>query len=281
MQNILSPAVARRWLSHELRRLREATGKKQTEAAARIGITQPALAHLESGTSLPSLPTLEVLLGFYGRPDLLPRMTETLSAAKRKTNGPISSTHDFELFVALEYFATRMHAFEATVITGLLQTPAYAFEIIRNHAETTRGVDVRASVELRMQRKEIIHRADDPIRLWVVMDEPALRRPVGPPKVMAEQLDFLLEESERSNIEIQVVPLSTGPHAGLFGSFMLLEFDDGNRMAYYDTRRAAHYQTDPSDVADYVETMSRLQITALDQEKSRLFIHQMKKELST
>lgn len=288
MQVTFGPQVARRVLRYELDRLCVQARKNHQEAGERIGVSRVGFAHLISGKNLPSKPALEILLDFFDRPDRIPVMVELLAAAKRKPDQQSSldrdvesssSMHDFELAVGFEAMATTVEAFEPMIVTGLLQTEAYALELIGYHASITLGVNIEKSVALRMRRQSAITREENPAELWCVLEEQALRRPVGPPAVMAEQLDHLLEVTKRPNVNLQVIPHEIGVHPAIKGAFYLLRFNDDWRVAYEETRRSAYYYDKPDAVEDYGKVMNHLRNLAFDPKKSRSLIAKVRKDL--
>lgn len=288
MQVTFGPQVARRVLRYELDRLCELAGKTQTQAGERLGVTRVGFGHLISGKNLPSKPALEVLMTFFGRPDRLPMMLELLTVARLKPDQrsavdqdieSSSSTNDFELFIGLEGVATGIEVFDPMLISGLLQTEAYARELIAYHASITLGVDVEDSVALRLRRQSVITRETSPAELWWVVEEQALRRPVGDAAVMAGQLDHLLDMARRPNVNVQVIPHEVGVHPALTGAFFLLRFEDDWRVAYEETRRSAYYYDDPDAVEDYAKVMNHLRHLALNPKRSRALIDKVRKEL--
>lgn len=283
MQGVLTAGVARRVLRWHLVRMRELANKSQADAAARIGRTQPAIAAVERGTSLPIQSNLEILCQFYGVEHAFPMMRDLLNAAKTAgagESGPATTTvvEDFTLLVGLEPYAQLIEAYEQVVITGLLQTEAYGRVLLERYASHTPGVDVDRSLQLRMQRQQAIT-GDDPAELWFFVDEPALRRPVGTPEVMAAQLEHLLAMTEQPHVNMQVLQLAAGPHSALAGSFELVSLRDGLRVAYEETGRSSYYY-DASDAVDaYARVVDHLRHEALPPGDSRTMVHQMMKEL--
>jgi hypothetical protein len=165
------------------------------------------------------------------------------------------------------------------IVNGLLQTEAYARELIAYHASVTLGVNVEAGVALRLQRQSVITRELSPAELWWVTEEQALRRPVGDAAVMAGQLDHLLEMTGHPNINIQVIPHEVGVHPALKGAFFLLRFEDDWRVAYEETRRLAYTYDAPDAVEDYTKVMNHLRHLALSPKRSRVLISKMRKEI--
>lgn len=288
MQVTFGPQVARRVLRYELDRLCAQAGKTHAQAGERLGVSRVGFTHLVSGKNLPSRPALEILMDFFGRPDRVPMMLELLAVARLKPDqqGTVqqdiessSSMNDFELFIGLEGVATRIEVFESLLITGLLQTEAYARELITYHASIALGVNIEDSVVLRLRRQSVITRETSPAELWCVVEEQALRRPVGNPAVMAGQLDHLLEMTQRPNINFQVIPRDVAMHPALKGAFCLLRFEDDWRVAYEETRRVAYYYDAPDAVEDYTKVMNHLRPLALSPKRSRALIATARKEI--
>ncbi|HEV8560198.1 MAG TPA: helix-turn-helix transcriptional regulator [Actinophytocola sp.] len=281
MQVTFGPQVARRVLRYELVRLCTQAGKNPTQAGERIGISRVGFTHFLSGKNLPSRPALEVLMDYLGRRDRIPHMLDLLSVAKLKGDRQAtpSTMGDFELFVGLEATATTIEVFDPMLITGLLQTDAYARELITYHASITLDVDIEASVNLRLSRKSALTRDTNPAELWCVLEEQALHRPVGTPATMADQLDHLLEMTKRPNVNLQVIPQEVGVHPALQGAFFLLRFDDDWRVAYEETRQFAYYYDKPATVEDYGKVVNHLRHLALNPKRSRALIAKARKDL--
>jgi Domain of unknown function (DUF5753) len=243
------------------------------------------MARFEAGSNLPNQSNIEVLLNFYGQPDKFPMMAELLAVARLKTpqagNTPASTVDDFELFLGFEAFAKGIEVFDPRVVTGLLQTEAYARELITYHASITPGVHIEQSLAVRRERQAVITRADNPAELWVVMEEQALRRPVGSPAVMAEQLDHLLAATERPNVTVQVVPQNVGVHPALTGAFSLLRFEDDWRVTYEEARRSAYYHDSAEAVEDYDRVMNHLRHLTLTPQRSRALMIELRKEVQS
>jgi Domain of unknown function (DUF5753) len=275
-------------LRYELVRLCEQAGKNHTQAGERLGMSRVGFTQLVSGKNLPSRPALEILMDFFGRPDRVPLMLELLAVAKLKPDQqgtvqqgvePTSTMNDFELFIGLEAVATGIEVFELVVITGLLQTEAYTRELISYHASITLGVNIEDSVALRLRRQSVITREASPAELWCVVEEQALRRPVGTPAVLAGQLDHLLEMTKHPNVNFQVIPREVGVHPALKGAFCLHRFEDDWRVAYEETRRFGYYYDSPDAVEDYGQVMNHLRHLALNPKRSRALIATVRKEI--
>lgn len=126
-------------------------------------------------------------------------------------------------YVGLEAEARQVRTYEQLVVPGLLQTEAYARAMMLT-LPTRTPEEVSDRIRVRMQRQSLLDREDD-FNLWVVLDEAALSRPVGGDDVMREQLQRLVKAGERPNITIQLLPFAIGAHAGMDGTFAILDFD--------------------------------------------------------
>lgn len=278
----LAPRFAKRVLRYELDRLCTAAGKTHGQAAERIGVTRSGFTQLLNKNT-PSKPQLEALCDFFGRPDRLQHLVELLTIAKQKTatDVPTGSLADFELFLGLEaYSAVREIAvFEPNLVTGLCQTKAVAREVISYHATIETGVDVDAVLEARMSRQDVILRTDQPVELWFILDEQVLRRVIGSPEIMAEQIDHLLTLGELPNVNIVIVPLETPLHPGNAGAFTIFTLDDGWRVGYQETRKSAIYYDSPADIARVTRDMNLLRSAALDWPATKRRLLARRKEL--
>lgn len=282
-----SPAVLKRWIALELKRLRKESGLKQKDAAARIGRSQQHVGYLESARNLPTAGDLEILLGLYGMQDRIDFMRELLTAAKKGKNwwANLSSAVPpwFDLFLGLEAGAAELSSFDALLVTGLLQTSEYAEAVIRADNDLTDD-QVQQRVELRMGRQRILERDDDPVRLWTVLDESVLYRQRGDSTVMRGQLDHLLEMSERPRIDIQVLPLNAGAHpAQQGGTFTVMKFpsdmvgDPG--VVYYELLNTGLYIEEQDEISLYERTLRHVHALAATPEDSRGIIQRARKEV--
>lgn len=282
-----SPALLKRWIALNLKQLRKEAGRSQPEAAKRLGVSRATVTHLESARNLPAQPTLEVLLGYYGVPDRLADFVRVVEAARKGSNwwqhlsGAVPPWLD--LFLGLEAGASELRIFDAYLVPGIMQTADYIQAVVESDPDLTTS-QVAERVELRIGRQRILNRAEEPVRLWAVLDESVLYRHRGSPQVMAEQIKHLSDLSERPRIDIQVLPLSAGAHIAQQGSFQILKFppefvgDPG--VVYLELLAEGRYYEEPEDIAAYERAMTRLQVLAASQEDSRAILHRAVKEMS-
>ncbi|GII84833.1 transcriptional regulator [Sphaerisporangium siamense] len=262
------PTVLRMALGHHLRRLREARGITRDEAGYAIRGSESKISRLELGRSPIKTRDLADLLTLYGITD--EREREALTAMARQAGLP-GWWHEFagllpgwfEPYVGLEEAASVIRAYEVQFIPGLLQTPDYARAVIRlvHGAEPPDDIDRR--VGLRMRRQHRLLRADG-LRLWAIVDEAALRRPLGGPGVQRAQLEHLITAAAAPNISLQVLPFAAGGHAAAGGPITILRFAEAaiSDVVYLEQLASALYLDKRADVDDYTAIMNELTVQA-------------------
>lgn len=177
-------------------------------------------------------------------------------------------------YVGLEAEASSIDTFEPLVIPGLLQTSAYTTELIRASLADPAEIDKR--VEARMRRQEILQRPNPP-RYRAIIDEAALLRPVGDTKVMRDQLRKLIDTHPLEHMTIQVIPMSAGPHIGLWGQFVILGFPDSTDqdVVYIETPTDNLYLEEPKHLERYNLVMQRLAANALGADASIAYLSEL------
>lgn len=259
------PTVRRRILGVELRRIREAAGVSRREAGRAVGLSELKIARLERGQMAFERHRLGRLLALYG---VAPDESEALLTLAGEANRPgwwmpydRSMPAWFHTYVGLEEVARVIRTYEVQFIPGLLQTEDYARAVIQvgDHRASAKEIDER--VALRMKRQRILDQPAPP-RLWVIIDEAALRRPIGGREVMRAQLRHLLDAARHPHIALQVAPFSAGGHAGEAGAFTILRFPEPELpdVVYIEQLTGAMYLEDHDDVERYSATMDRLSV---------------------
>ncbi|MFE7313202.1 helix-turn-helix domain-containing protein [Streptomyces sp. NPDC057555] len=208
------PTARRIGLGHELRQLRKAAGLTIAEAVVGLHFDESTLQRVETGwKSFRQAGHLRELLERYGVTDeeqvnRLVALQREASSREWWTGTSTNMLSGMPRFLGVESAARAIRIFHPTVVPGLLQTRAYAQAVHELHKpidETTTEF-VQQSVELRMKRKEAVTRDDDPIKVWAVLYEPALRYPMGGADVMREQYAALAELAAMENVTLQVLP---------------------------------------------------------------------------
>jgi transcriptional regulator with XRE-family HTH domain len=167
----------------------------------------------------------------------------------------------FQDWALREAEATVLRWFEPLVVPGLLQTEEYARAVFRTRFGLT-AEEIDEQVAARIKRQEILA-ADKGPQLWVVLDEWVLRRPVGGPRVMLEQVTALVEAARQPRIMIQVIPATVGAHEGLASAFAVADFEDTVSVGYQESARGGQVIEDLKDVASLTHTWDTLRADAL------------------
>jgi transcriptional regulator with XRE-family HTH domain len=229
------PTALRMQVGARLRELREARGISREEAGERIRASNSKMSRLERGRHGFKIRDVADLLELYVADD---EDRETLLALAEQAKEPAwwQAYSDvipswFGQYLGLEQSATVIRSYEPQVIPALLQTPDYARAAVRLEPHTAHDVtaeDIERRVELRMARQEVLRRDVGAATLWTIVDEAALRRPMGGRDVMHGQLARLVEEAERPNVNFQVMSFAAGGHPALGGPITVLRFAENH-----------------------------------------------------
>ncbi|HEX2314037.1 MAG TPA: helix-turn-helix transcriptional regulator [Thermomonospora sp.] len=263
------PTALRIMLGAELRRLREAAGLSREAAGELIRASESKISRLELGrVSFKRRDLADLLAGYGLAAEQDPRRAALLALAAQ-ANRPgwwhrYSDVvpHWFQTYVGLEHDATLIRAYEVQFVPGLLQTRDYARAVARLGHPSATEAEVERRVQVRMERQRILGGGGP--RLWAVMDEAALCRPVGGRAVMRDQLRHLVETASRPGVTLQVVPFERGGHAAAGGAFSILRFAEPELpdIVYLEQLTSALYVDKPSDVYRYLAVMERLCLDA-------------------
>ncbi len=262
-----TPTVRLRRLAAELRTLRKSSGLTRDEVVERTGINVATLYRIEHARVRPQTRTLHALLDIYGvdmpqREDLLALLRD---ARQRGWLHAYQSElpEQYTTYIGFEGEARSIWNYESLFVPGLLQTEDYARAVIRGVLPMASRDEVERRVEVRMARQEVLHN-DNPLELWVIVDEAALRRQVGGRDVMRKQLGHLLESAELPHVTIQVIPLDVGAHAGMPGSFVLMQFGETAipDVIYIDSMAGDLFLEEESDIRRYTLVFEHLRAVA-------------------
>ncbi|MFF3613578.1 helix-turn-helix domain-containing protein [Streptomyces sp. NPDC002580] len=282
MASSVNPTVRRRRLGQELRRLRELKGMTAEEVAERLLVSQSKISRLENGRRSISQRDVRDLCGVYEVDDH--RIVDSLMqmAKDSRQQGWWHSFGDipYSVYIGLETDAASLRVYDPQVVPGLLQTRPYAEALIAGALPETAAVDIDKRVQVRLKRQERISAPDNPLRLWTVLDEAALRRTVGNRSLMREQLEHLVEQSQLPHVTVQVIPFEMGAHPGLNGQYAILEFPDAadSSVVYIEGVTSDLYLEKANDVQKYSVMYEHLRAQALNVEQSRQFIADLAKE---
>lgn len=261
-----NPAVLRILLGAQLRRLREAKGITLEDAGHVIRASHSKVSRLEGGRVAFKDRDVVDLFVYYGVTDQAQMQTLRGIAARANSRGWWHDYSDivpswFEEYISLEEAATQISGYEVQFVPGLLQTEEYARAVTLLAYSNPKEINRRVS--LRMARQARLSGAEQ-VSLGMVIDEAALRRPIGGLSVMRAQLTHLVEMSKRPNVTIQVLPFKVGGHAAAGGPFSVLHFaeSDLSDIVYLEQLSTAQYLEKPDMVGKYLAVMERLRLEA-------------------
>ena len=182
----------------------------------------------------------------------------------------------FQFYVGLEAAASVMQEYNAELVTGLLQTEAYARAVMAAAMRADGDEEMERQIAVRLERQKRLVAPDAPA-LWAVMNEAVLHRQVGGPDVMRDQLAHIGQLAARPNVTIQVLPFTAGAHPAMLGSFTVMQFPDpaDRDVVYVETGTGALYLEKPEDVRRYSLMMDYLRAQALGPAEARALIAQL------
>lgn len=272
-----SPTIKRRRLSAELIRLREEAGLTVDEVGKRLEWSRGRLTHMETNKWVrPDTTNIRALLDLYEVTDVTVREAILDLARQSREKGWWAQYRDVfsGSLPGFEAEATQIRTYEAMTVPGLLQTAAYAEAIFRagQVLEPDEGA-IRRKVQGRLARQRILVR-DSPPQLWAVLDEAALRKVVGSPEVMRDQLLHLSDMAKRTNVTLQVLPDSVGAHASMHGPFVILDFPSelDPSVVYLETATDNLFLERPEELQAYTLIYNRVVAAALTVEESARYV---------
>jgi transcriptional regulator with XRE-family HTH domain len=255
-------------IARQLQALRENAGLSYDQAAEAIYTSAWTIRRMERAEGGLKLHSVKGLLLAYGITDddeigaFLELVREANKPGWWHSYGDVLPSW-FRGFPGLEGAAGLIRGYEPHCVPGLLQTRDYALALTRAGFPAATADEIDRRVALRMARQEVLARADPP-RVWLVIDEAALRRPAGGPQVMRCQLARLIDASREPNITLQVLPYAAGPHPAMCGLFYLFRFPrpDLPDIAYAEHLTSAIYLDKPPETGSYAEVLDRLSAQA-------------------
>jgi transcriptional regulator with XRE-family HTH domain len=262
------PTVRRMLVGAQLRRLRTEQGISREEAGEAIRASEWKIHRLENGQVSFKERDVVDLLRLYGVSD--PGDVAGFVILAREANQPGWWHHYgdvlpqwFRAYVDLESAAALIRTYEAQFVPGLLQTEEYMRAVIQGALLDDTADEIEQRVQLRLTRQKLMERQDAP-RLWAVVDEAALRRPVGGREVMRTQLEQLIEAAELRNVTLQVLPFAAGAHPAMIGAFSVLRFGDQELpdVVYLEHLTSAIYLNKEDDVDQYLHVMETICVRA-------------------
>ena len=274
------PMAVRLLLGARLRKLRESAGITREDAGYAIRGSESKISRIELGRTTIKSRDVNDLLGLYGvtqdeRATLLAMAGQANAASWWQDYGDVIPGW-FIAYVGLEQSATVIRGYEVQFIPGLLQTADYARAVLSIGADDSAEPEIERRLSMRLRRQQVLHRPSPP-RLWVVIDEAALRRPIGGAAVARAQLEHLIEMGRLSNVNIQVAPFSGGSRAVADGAITILRFPEADLgdMVYLEQHGSATYLSKPAERHYYWDILNRLATEAATPTETEAMLHQI------
>jgi len=273
--------VGSRRLVIELKQFREQAGLTGEQVAEQMGWSAAKVYRIEGDRVRVLARDVTRLLKLYGiTGEQADAMMELARLARAKDwwhqySGAIPEW--FQFYVGLEAAASAMQEYNAELVTGLLQTEAYARAVMAAAMRAdTDDQEIDRQIAVRLERQKRLTAPDAPT-LWAVMNEAVLHRQVGGPAVMAGQLAHIGQLAARPNVTIQVLPFTAGAHPAMLGSFTVMQFPDpaDRDVVYLEAETGALYLEKPEDVRRYSLMIDYLRAQALGPAESRALIAQL------
>ncbi|WP_460750403.1 helix-turn-helix domain-containing protein [Nocardiopsis oceani] len=273
-------------LGHQLRKHRERCGITREAAGEKIRASASKISRMELGRVGFKTRDIEDLLRMYGVTDrkLLKQFRDLASESNKpgwwKEYG--DALHKwFIRYVGFEEAADHIRIYESQFVPGLLQTEEYAREIISGGVETDLVTEQR--IKARLQRQKNLEHGK---RMWIILDEAAVRRPIGGKEkgkeIMRGQLSHLIHLCETfENITLQIVPFEVGAHAAEAGSFTLLRYSafELSDILYLEQLTDGEIVDRPGVVEAYTKAMTRLSVSAATPDETLSMLKGMLKDL--
>lgn len=280
----LGPTVPRLLLGLQLHRLREAADVTPDAAAYEIRGSRSKISRMENGRVRIKERDVTDLLILYGvtdtkvRDDMMALVHQASSPSWWSRYGDVMADW-FEAYLGLEIAASVIRTFELQFVHGLFQTEDYARAVTRLGYGSAPADEIDRRVAVRLKRQDLLT-GPRPPRVWSVMDEAALRRPMGGRDVMRAQLSHLAEVTALPEVTVQIIPFSRGGHAAAGGSFTILRFADRDvpDVVYIEQLTSALYLDKREDVDHYLEVMNAVSTEALPPAESADFLTEILRE---
>ena len=273
-----SPAVARRRVRLALKRAREALGLSQTAVARKMDWSLAKVQRIEAGDNAVSGTDLRALLDLYQVTDEeeIEQLQEEARVSRRQrwwAKGDVREHVTPGLLQLLQFEAesTMIRTYQPVLVPGVLQTPDYANFLIGWYNKSLTEEDRRVRFEVRMQRQRQLLEAEDGPMFLAIMDESFLKREIGGARIMADQLDKLVELNRHPRVQVRIVPYREGALLGLMGQFSLLDLGDDDpddAVLYRETFLSDALDHNAGQIKYHRRMFEALWLRSLDEEQT-------------
>ncbi|MFF9570132.1 helix-turn-helix domain-containing protein [Streptomyces sp. NPDC014685] len=273
----------RRQLGAIMRKLRARKGMTLEEAGRLVGVSKATVSRYETQEGPVKWPIADALCRQYDATDAERNAVVALAKDAKQQGwwGPYTDSipADMNLLLTLEDEAVREDHFSSTYVPGLLQTRPYSTAIQGASEMRLAPDEIRHLVDIRMKRQEILSRPKPP-HLWAILDESVIRRVVGSPEDMRDQLGHLLEANSSQHITLQILPFSKGAHGAALGSFVILGGAEASLdVVYVDLHVGPLFMEKDEELDRYRLAFDYLRAQALDMAASSAMIERVRKEM--
>ncbi|MEU0750073.1 helix-turn-helix transcriptional regulator [Streptomyces albogriseolus] len=252
-----------RVFGRQMKRFRLRAGLERSEVGARTGYSVSTITSYELGRRIPPPRFIDVADELLDAGGVLREMKEEVARAQYPAF--------FRDVARLEVEAVELHAYDTHVVKGLLQTEAYARAVFTMRRPLLVEETIEQRVTARLLRQEIFSRWPAPLMSFVI-EEAVLRRPIGGAEVLRGQLEQILLIGQKRNVEIQVMPTLREDHAGLAGSFTLIETGSGQRITYAEVQKSSNLYTERTSVRELEAQYGIIRAQALTPRESMAFV---------
>ncbi|MEX3099759.1 MULTISPECIES: helix-turn-helix transcriptional regulator [unclassified Streptomyces] len=259
------PCTARELYSRELHRQRTRAGMSFQQLADVVNYSKPHVYGVELGTRMPLPPISAKFDVAFGTEFLFQAMYEAILRERPQKR--------FDHCLELEAKAIRIQEFSATLVPGLLQTEPYMRALFRRNNPGANAQEIDDWIAKRLSRQEVL-RGDNPPDYWAVLDEAVIRRPVGGPAVMRDQLAAFLPLMETERTAIQIIPFEAGEYVCMNGFFVLLTSPDNSITVYNEGGGSGEAFDERAIVTRRVREYDHLQACALSPKASTALIEE-------
>ncbi len=279
------PTVASARLASELRSKRADAGLSQEAVAEQMGWAESKLYRIENDKSRVLIRDVKRLLDLYG---VTGREEQALLELARQAREPDwwhqysgAIPEWFQVYVMLESAASHLFGYESEFVPGFMQTDGYTRAIMSTAPTRDDDEEIENKIKVRANRRVRLT-GDNPLNVWLVLNEAVIRRMVGGRQVMREQIEHLISLARRRNVTLQVLPFDTGEHAAMHGMFYLLKFPtpgDPDKV-YLEQQIGALYTQKPHEVERYALSFDHLRARALGPDQTIEMLRSVAVELA-
>lgn len=261
----------------QLRKLREEAGMTTRSVASSLGLSASTVNRTELGSRVPDRDEMSALCALYGvtgeaKRELIERVGEVGEAAAWLESARVSDI--VASLMVLERESVSMTYSAVALVPGLAQTADYARTVLGTHRDET-----ERKVATRLGRQAVLSRPNAPT-MTMFIEEGALHRTLGNPRMLREQLEQLLVLQRRNNVSVRVIPFDAVQSPANGGPFVLYELADGSHYVFVEAFMLGVFVTDSSEVAPFVETSRLLEGSALDEAGSNALIRKIAEGLT-